>query len=93
MGKWGSITASTAAFDAPWLCGQDPVTGKSYEHRQDWIRDRLEELAASFAVDVCGSPDAPTEQILVAEDFGREDTGAKNFSMTQPFWRAVCMSI
>jgi len=54
MGKWGSITASTAAFDAPWLCGQDPVTGKSYEHRKDWIRDRLEELAASFAVDVCG---------------------------------------
>jgi len=37
-----------------WLCGQDPLTGRSYEHRKDWIRNRLEELAGSFAVDVCG---------------------------------------
>ena len=37
-----------------WLCGDDPVSGRSYQHRKDWIRDRLEELAGSFAVDVCG---------------------------------------
>ena len=36
-----------------WLCGDDPVSGRSYQHRKDWIRDRLEELAGSFAVDVC----------------------------------------
>ena len=35
-----------------FLCGQDPVSGNSYEHRKAWIRDRLEQLAAIFAVDV-----------------------------------------
>ena len=35
-----------------FLCGQDPVSGKSYEHRKAWIRDRLEQLAAIFAIDV-----------------------------------------
>ena len=37
-----------------WLCGEDPVSGKSYHHRKAWIRDRLEELAGAFAIDVCG---------------------------------------
>jgi len=35
-----------------FLCGRDPVSGKSYEHRKAWIRDRLEQLAAIFAIDV-----------------------------------------
>ena len=37
-----------------WLCGHDPVTGSCYDHRKQWIEDRLEEFAGSFAVDVCG---------------------------------------
>ncbi len=35
-----------------WLCGKDPVTGRSFEHRKQWIRDRLEELAAVFRLDL-----------------------------------------
>ncbi len=34
-----------------YLCGVDAVTGKSFEHRRQWIRDRLEFLASVFAVD------------------------------------------
>ncbi len=34
------------------LCGQDPVSGKDYEHRREWIRDRLEFLAGAFGIDV-----------------------------------------
>ena len=34
-----------------WLCGQDPVSGKSFEYRRTWIQERLKELAASFGVD------------------------------------------
>lgn len=34
-----------------WLCGSDPLTEKSYEHRRAWIRDRLEFLASVFGID------------------------------------------
>ena len=34
-----------------FLCGQDPLTGKNFEHRREWARERLEHLAALFAVD------------------------------------------
>ena len=34
-----------------FLCGDDPVSGESYEHRRQWIRDRLEFLASVFGID------------------------------------------
>jgi REP element-mobilizing transposase RayT len=37
-----------------YLCGDDPMTGNNHEHRKQWIRDRLEQLASVFAIDVCG---------------------------------------
>lgn len=33
-----------------WLCGFDALTGQSFEHRRDWIEQRLWELADIFAV-------------------------------------------
>ncbi|MEW8328583.1 MAG: alpha-amylase family glycosyl hydrolase [Candidatus Thiodiazotropha sp.] len=36
-----------------WLCGEDPYTGQSFEHRRQWVLDRLRELADIFAIDVC----------------------------------------
>ena len=35
-----------------FLCGQDPLTGKDFEHRRQWIRRRLEFLAGVFGIDV-----------------------------------------
>jgi|GEM_PF-1140778 len=35
-----------------FLCGHDHATGKSYEHRQGWIEERIRLLASLFAVDV-----------------------------------------
>ena len=35
-----------------FLCGTDPLTGRDYEHRRQWIRRRLEFLAGVFGVDV-----------------------------------------
>lgn len=36
-----------------FLCGEDSLTGQSYEHRKQWIVDKLMELAGIFAIDVC----------------------------------------
>lgn len=36
-----------------YLCGEDKLTGKSYEHRRDWVEDRLLFLGRIFAIDIC----------------------------------------
>jgi len=36
-----------------YLCGQDNVTGKSFEHRRGWVEDKLLALSQVFAIDVC----------------------------------------
>jgi REP element-mobilizing transposase RayT len=33
-----------------WLCGEDPVSGRNFDHRRDWVEARLIDLAESFAV-------------------------------------------
>lgn len=35
-----------------FLCGNDPVTGRSFEHRKQWLEDRILELGNLFAVAV-----------------------------------------
>lgn len=36
-----------------YLCGKNPVTNSCYEHRRQWVEDRLLLLAEVFAIDVC----------------------------------------
>ena len=35
-----------------FLLGNDPVTGKNYDHRKIWIEDQLKHLAANFRIDL-----------------------------------------
>ena len=36
-----------------WLWGHDQYAGRDYSHRKDWVLERLRELSAAFAIDVC----------------------------------------
>jgi hypothetical protein len=36
-----------------FLCGEDPVSGESFEHCRGWVERRLLFLASVFAIDVC----------------------------------------
>ncbi len=36
-----------------FLCGEDKLTGNSYEHRRQWVEDRIHFLAGVFAIEVC----------------------------------------
>lgn len=36
-----------------FLCGFDQSTGKSFEHRRQWVEDRLRILASLFSVELC----------------------------------------
>jgi len=37
-----------------FLCGLDTTTGVSYEHRKQWLEDKIHDAATAFALDLCG---------------------------------------
>ncbi len=36
-----------------FLCGKDQLTGKSFEHRRQWLIDRIKKVTSVFAIEVC----------------------------------------
>ena len=36
-----------------YLCGTDPVSGRCYEHRRQWLENRIRLLSSLFAIDIC----------------------------------------
>ncbi|GIU32669.1 transposase [Shewanella hafniensis] len=36
-----------------FLCGEDRLSGRSYEHRRGWIVDKIKVLSAIFCIDIC----------------------------------------
>lgn len=48
----GVVFVTQRCVRRAWLAGLDPVSGRDYSFRKEWIRRRLEALASVFAVDV-----------------------------------------
>lgn len=63
-----------------FLCGKDVVTGKSYEHRRQWVEKKLFQLSDVFAIDVCAYAIMSNHVHLVL--FIDEET-ANNWSMDE----------
>ncbi|SON51707.1 transposase [Vibrio tapetis] len=36
-----------------FLCGEDNITNKSYEHRRDWIEHKIQSLSHTYCINVC----------------------------------------
>lgn len=36
-----------------FLCGNDSHTGRNFDHRKQWMVDRIKQLAAVFSIDIC----------------------------------------
>ena len=49
-----TLHCCTRCVRRAFLCGVDRETGVNYEHRKQWVRDRLEFLASIFAIDILG---------------------------------------
>lgn len=53
-GSPGTYHCVSRCVRRAWLCGEDRDSGRSYEHRRQWVEDRIGELAEIFAVAVWG---------------------------------------
>jgi len=52
-GEVGVYPCVQRAVRRAWLCGQDPVTGKNFDHRKVCMQERLAFLAGQVTIDIC----------------------------------------
>ena len=50
--KVGTYHCINRCVRRAFLCGNDPLSGKNFDHRKEWVRARLEFLAGQFGIDV-----------------------------------------
>jgi len=53
-GSPGTFHCVSRCVRRAFLCGEARLTGRSFEHRRQWVEDRIHELAGIFGVSVWG---------------------------------------
>ena len=53
-GSPGTFHCVSRCVRRAFLCGEDRLTGRSFEHRRQWVEDRIHELAGIFGVSIWG---------------------------------------
>jgi len=53
-GSPGTFHCVSRCVRRAFLCGDDRLTGRSFEHRRQWVEDRIHELAGIFGVAIWG---------------------------------------
>jgi REP element-mobilizing transposase RayT len=71
-----------------FLCGWDRLTGRSYEHRKQWVVERLRELGEVFCIDVCAYAVMSNHHHVVLR-LNREQAAALNDNEVLARWSAL----
>ena len=65
-----------------FLCGEDKLTGKCFEHRRQWLIDRIKQVTSVFAIDVCSYAFMSNHFHIVLKVNSNEDWNATQVLMT-----------
>jgi REP element-mobilizing transposase RayT len=71
-----------------YLCGTDKLTGQCYEHRRQWIEDRIRLLSTVFAIDICSYAVMSNHYHIVAKV---DETISDNWSFDEVIQRWLCI--
>ncbi len=63
-----------------FLCGEDAHSGQSYEHRRQWVVDKLGQLSRLLAISICASAVMSNHYHLVFKLKLEPDTAANSES-------------